>query len=70
MCGGGAGSADLGGSSANSSVTAKTEEEKGFPTMCISGERAGAEQWRGCRREGEAGGDPAPARGAATQRVC
>lgn len=52
---GGARRADLGGSSDNSPATAKTEEEKGFPAMDISRERAGTEQRHGRLREREAG---------------
>lgn len=53
--GGGAYRADLGGSSNNSSETAKTEEEKGFLTMDNSEERAGSKQRYGHPREREAG---------------
>lgn len=55
--GGGACRADLGCSSDNSSERKKTEEEKGFLMMDISGERAGTEQRGGTRREREAGKD-------------
>jgi len=55
--GGGARRADLGGSNDNSSERAKTEEEKGFPMMDISGERAGTERRHGRPSDREAGND-------------